>query len=46
MNSGEIILFQTQSGKTKIEIRLANESVWLTADERAPQFQITSNQIV
>ena len=46
MNSGEIILFQTQSGKRKIEVRFANESVWLTADQRAPQFQITSKQIV
>ena len=31
MDSGEIILFQTQGGETKIEVRLADESVWLTA---------------
>ena len=27
MDSGQIILFQTQGGETKIEVRLANESV-------------------
>ncbi len=39
MDSGQIILFQTQSGETKIEVRLANESVWLTADQMAELFQ-------
>ena len=39
MDSGQIILFQTQSGETKIEVRLANESVWLTTDQMAELFQ-------
>ena len=39
MNNGQIILFQTQGGETKIEVRLANESVWLTADQMAELFQ-------
>ncbi len=39
MDSGEIILFQTQGGETKIEVRVANESVWLTADQMAELFQ-------
>ena len=39
MDSGQIILFQTQVGETKIEVRLANESVWLTADQMAELFQ-------
>lgn len=39
MDNGQIILFQTQSGETKIEVRLANESVWLTADQMAELFQ-------
>lgn len=39
MSSGQIILFQTQGGETKIEVRLANESVWLTADQMAELFQ-------
>jgi len=39
MDSGQIILFQMLRGKTKIEVRLANESVWLTADQMAELFQ-------
>ena len=32
MDNGQIILFQAQGGETKIEVRLANESVWPVAD--------------
>lgn len=28
MDNGQIILFQTQGGETKIEVRLSNETVW------------------
>lgn len=44
MDSGKIILFQTQGGKTKIEARLAIESVWLTTEQMAELFQRISNQ--
>lgn len=37
MDTGQKILFQTQGGETKIEVRLANESVWLTAYQLAEQ---------
>lgn len=39
MDNGQIILFQTQGGETKIEVRLSNETVWLTADQMAELFQ-------
>lgn len=39
MDKGQIILFQTQSGETKIEVRLSNETVWLTANQMAELFQ-------
>ena len=39
MDNGQIILFQTQGGDTKIEVRLANDTVWLTADQMAELFQ-------
>lgn len=39
MDSGQIILFQTQGGETKIEVRLANESVWLNVEQMAELFQ-------
>lgn len=39
MDKGQIILFQTEGGETKIEVRLSNETVWLTADQMAELFQ-------
>ena len=45
MDNGHIILFQTQGGETKIEVRLANESVWLTADQMAELFQRNKSTI-
>ena len=38
-DSGQIVLFQTQGGETRIEVRLSNETVWLTADQMAELFQ-------
>lgn len=39
MDKGKIVLFQTQGGETKIEVRLSNETVWLTTDQMAELFQ-------
>lgn len=39
MDNGQIMLFQTQGGETKIEVRLSNETVWLTTDQMAELFQ-------
>ncbi len=38
---GELILYQTGDGKTKIEVRLQDETVWLTQKLMAELFQIT-----
>lgn len=45
MDSGQIILFQTQGGETKIEVRLSNETVWLTTDQMAELFQRNKSTI-
>lgn len=45
MNKGQIVLFQTQGGETKIEVRLSNETVWLTADQMAELFQRNKSTI-
>lgn len=39
MDNGQIILYRTQGGEAKIEVRLAGETVWLTADQMAELFQ-------
>lgn len=38
-DSGQIVLFQTQGGETRIEVRLSNDTVWLTAEQMAELFQ-------
>ena len=45
MDTGQIILFQTKGGETKVEVRLADESVWLTADQMAELFQRNKSTI-
>ena len=45
MDNGQIILFQTHGGDTKIEVHLANETVWLTADQMAELFQRNKSSI-
>jgi hypothetical protein len=37
--SSEILIYQTDDGKTKIETRLENETVWLTQDQIVVLFQ-------
>lgn len=37
--SGEILLYQTEDGETRIEARLVDESVWLTQAQMADLFQ-------
>ena len=44
-NKGQIILYQTQDGESKIEVTLANETVWLTADQMSELFQRNKSTI-
>lgn len=39
ISMGEIILYQTEDGKTKIEVRLENDTVWLTQAQIGELFQ-------
>ena len=39
--SSEIILYQTEDGRNRIEVRLENETVWLTQQLMAELFQTT-----
>ncbi|MCM1452868.1 MAG: virulence RhuM family protein [Clostridium sp.] len=45
MDKGQIILYQTQDGASKIEVRLSNETVWLSADQMAELFQRSKSTI-
>jgi hypothetical protein len=43
--SSEIILYQTEDGRSRIEVRLENETVWLTQQLMAELFQTTQQNI-
>jgi len=37
-NSSQIIIYQTESGETKLDVRFESETVWLTQDQMAKLF--------
>jgi hypothetical protein len=42
----QIIIYQTQDGKTKLEVRLESETVWLTQKLMAELFQTSIPNII
>ncbi len=42
---GNLLLYQTEDGQTKIEVTLANDTMWLTADQMAELFQRNKSTI-
>jgi len=38
-NNTELIIYQTEDGKTKIDVHMENETVWLSLDQMAELFQ-------
>ena len=42
---GEMILYQTEDGKTRIEVKLQDETVWLTLSQMAELFQVDKSGI-
>ena len=45
MTNSNILIYQTEDGKTKIETRLENETVWLTQQQMADLFQKSRSTI-
>lgn len=44
-NTSQIIIYQTEDGKIKLDVRLENETVWLTQKLMAELFQTTPQNI-
>ena len=42
---GEIILYQTEDGNSRIEVRLQGDTVWLNLDQLAELFQRNKSTI-
>ena len=45
MDRGEIIIYQTADGETCLDVRMENDSVWLTQAQMAELFQTTPQNI-
>lgn len=45
-NQGEIVIYQTDNGNTKIDVRFVDETVWLTQQQMAELFQSSRTNIV
>jgi hypothetical protein len=43
--ASELILYQTEDNQTRIEVRLENETVWLTQLQMAELFQTTQQNV-
>ena len=39
MNEGEIILYQTEDGESRVDVRMVDETVWLSLNQMAELFQ-------
>ena len=44
-NKGEIIIYQTEDGLTKINVNVQNETVWLTIEQMSELFQKSRSTI-
>ena len=45
-NKGELIIYQTEDGQTQIDVRMENETVWLTQAQMAELFNTDRTSIV
>ena len=45
-NQGEVIIYQSENGDTKIDVRFVDETVWLTQQQMADLFQSSRTNIV
>jgi hypothetical protein len=45
MDNSNLLIYQTEDGKTKIETRLENETVWLTQEQMSELFQKSRSTI-
>ena len=44
-NKSQIVIYQTENGETKLDVRFQDETVWLTQKMMAELFQTTSQNI-
>ena len=45
MDENKIVIYQTEDGQTQIDVRLENETVWLTQAQMVELFQTTKQNV-
>ena len=45
MEENKIVIYQTEDGQTQIDVRLENETVWLTQAQMVELFQTTKQNV-
>ena len=45
-NVGDIIIYQTEDGQTQVDVRMENDTVWLTQAQMAELFKSSRTNIV
>ena len=45
MEQNKIIIYQTEDGQTQIDVRMENETVWLTQAQMVELFQTTKQNV-
>ena len=45
MDENKIIIYQTEDGQTQIDVRLENDTVWLTQAQMVDLFQTTKQNV-
>ena len=45
ITDGEIIIYQTEDGQTKIDVKFENETVWLTQAQLCELYQTSKSNI-
>ena len=44
-SNNQIIIYQTEDGQTQVDVRLENETVWLTQAQMVELFQTTKQNV-
>ena len=45
MNNGDIIIYQSEDGQTHIEVRIEQETVWLTQNQLCELYQTSKSNV-
>ena len=45
-NDTEIVIYQSEDGRTKVDVRFEDETVWLTQQQLVRKFRTTASDVI